>query len=87
MQDESFRKSPETVQAEKLASLKSCSMSELKQRWRALYHCEPPLRISRELLTRALAYRIQEQVYPRSQAIDPKTPDCVSPMRRDQEGC
>lgn len=62
MQDESFRKSPETV-SRKLASLKSCSMSELKQQWRALYHCEPPIRISRELLTRALAYRIQEQFY------------------------
>jgi hypothetical protein len=35
-------------------------MSELKQQWRALDHCEPPLRISPELLTRALAYRIQE---------------------------
>jgi hypothetical protein len=38
-------------------------MSELKQRWRTIYRSEPPLRISRELLTRALAYRIQEQVY------------------------
>jgi hypothetical protein len=64
MQDKSFPKSPETV-PQKLASLKSCSMSELKQRWRALYHSEPPLRISRELLTRAVAYRIQEQVYGR----------------------
>ena len=61
MQDASFPKSPETVRL-KLASLKSCSMSELKQQWRALYHSEPPLRISHELLTRALAYRIQEQV-------------------------
>jgi hypothetical protein len=62
MQDGRFPKSPETVRL-KLASLKSCSMRELKQQWRALYHSEPPLRISRELLTRALAYRIQEQVY------------------------
>jgi hypothetical protein len=35
----------------------------LKQQWRALYGSEPPHRISRELLTRAVAYRIQEQVH------------------------
>jgi hypothetical protein len=33
-----------------------------KERWRVLYGCEPPRRISRDLLVRALAYRIQEQV-------------------------
>ena len=47
---------------QRLASLKSCSIAELKQQWRALYGSEPPHRISRELLTRAVAYRIQEQV-------------------------
>ncbi len=62
MQDESFPKSPETISS-RLASLKSSSMAELKQQWQALYHSEPPHRISRELLTRAAAYRIQEQVY------------------------
>jgi Protein of unknown function (DUF2924) len=62
MQDESFSESPETIPL-KIASLKSCSVSELKQQWRALYHSEPPHRVSRELLTRAVAYRIQEQVY------------------------
>jgi DUF2924 family protein len=43
--------------------LKSSSIAELKQQWRALYNSEPPLRISRELLTRAVAYRIQEQLH------------------------
>src|SRR5260370_6944783 len=62
MQDESLLKSPETISL-RLASLKSCSIAELKQQWQALYHSEPPHRISRELLTRAGAYRIQEQVY------------------------
>src|SRR5271154_6974656 len=33
----------------------------LKERWRALYRSEPPRRISRDLLIRALAYRIQER--------------------------
>ena len=62
MEDESFLKSPEKI-APRLASLRSSSITELKQQWRAFYHSEPPLRISRELLIRALAYRIQEQVY------------------------
>lgn len=62
MQDESFPKSPETTSL-RLASLKSSSIAELKQQWRAVYHSEPPHRISRELLTRAVAYRIQERVY------------------------
>jgi hypothetical protein len=62
MQDKSFPNSPEKM-APRLASLRSSSITELKQQWRALYHSEPPYRISRELLTRAVAYRIQEQVY------------------------
>jgi hypothetical protein len=62
MQDERFPKSPETI-GRRLASLKACSITELKQQWRELYGSEPPHRISRELLTRAVAYRIQEQVH------------------------
>jgi len=62
MQDERFPKSPETIRLQ-LASLKACAITELKEQWRALYSSEPPLRISRELLTRAVAYRIQEQVH------------------------
>ena len=62
MQDQRFPKSAETI-PQRLASLKSSSIAELKQQWQALYHSEPPHRISRELLTRAVAYRIQEQVY------------------------
>ena len=61
MQDERFYKSAETISL-RLASLRSSSIAELKQQWRALYNSEPPHRISRELLTRAVAYRIQEQV-------------------------
>jgi len=43
--------------------LKSSSIAELRQQWRALYNSEPPLRISRKLLIRAVAYRIQEQLH------------------------
>ena len=62
MQDQRFTKSAKTI-SPKLARLKSASISELKQQWRTLYGSEPPHRISRELVTRAVAYRIQEQVY------------------------
>jgi len=62
MQDERLPKSGETIQL-RLASLRSSSIAELKQQWRTLYNSEPPLRISRKLLTRAVAYRIQEQLH------------------------
>jgi hypothetical protein len=59
---QSFTKSAETI-SPRLARLKSTSITELKHQWRELYGSEPPRRISRELLTRAVAYRIQEQAY------------------------
>jgi len=62
MQKERFSKSPEAIPL-RLASLKSASIAELKQQWQVHYGFAPPLRISCELLTRAVAYRIQEQVY------------------------
>jgi hypothetical protein len=43
-----------------LAALSTLSVKQLKDRWRSVYDSEPPRRISRELLTRALAYRLQE---------------------------
>ena len=60
MQDQRFTKSAKTI-SPRLARLKSASISELKQQWRTLYGSEPPHRISRELLLRAVSYRIQEQ--------------------------
>jgi len=62
MQEKRFTKSAGTI-PQRLAKLKSASFSQLRQQWRTLYGWEPPQRISRELLTRAVAYRIQEQVY------------------------
>ena len=41
--------------------LQEATSANLKQRWLALYGSEPPHRISRDLLIRALAYRIQEK--------------------------
>src|SRR6266436_2554375 len=46
--------------AQEIAGLTGLSVRELKDRWRTLYGSEPHQRISRELLTRAIAYRIQE---------------------------
>jgi hypothetical protein len=62
MEDQRFTKSADTITL-RLARLESCAITELKQQWRTLYGSQPPHRISRELLTRAVAYRIQEQVY------------------------
>jgi hypothetical protein len=44
-----------------IAALPAATYADLKQRWRVLYRTEPPPRISRDLLVRALAYRIQEK--------------------------
>ena len=62
MEDERFLKSAAPI-AQRLARLQSASIAELKQQWRSLYHSDPPHRVSRELLTRAVAYRIQEQIH------------------------
>ena len=72
MQDQRFTKSAEAI-ALRLASLRSSSVAELKQQWRALYNSEPPHRISRELLTRAVAYRIQEKS---AEGSNPPPADC-----------
>jgi hypothetical protein len=60
MQDKTVPKSPEALSRE-LASIRSLPIKELKQHWRSLYNSAPPHRVSRELLIRAVAYRIQEQ--------------------------
>ncbi len=47
--------------AREIAALPEATSASLKKRWRALYGTEAPRRISRDLLIRALAYRIQEK--------------------------
>jgi len=46
-----------------IAALHAATPADLKNRWRLLYGTEPPPRISRDLLIRALAYRIQERAF------------------------
>ena len=43
-------------------ALQSETTLQLRLRWKALYGTEPPARASRDLLTRAVAYRLQERV-------------------------
>ena len=47
--------------AAEIAALHSATILQLRQRWKALYGTEPPRRASRDLLTRAVAYRLQER--------------------------
>jgi hypothetical protein len=48
--------------ADRLARLETLDLSAMRQEWRRLYRAEPP-RLSRDLMTRALAYRSQESAF------------------------
>jgi len=48
--------------ASELARLPALDRAELQARWRALYGRNAPVQISRPILIRAIAYRMQEQV-------------------------
>jgi hypothetical protein len=48
----------------RLEALRDLSPDELRKKWRRLYRSQPP-RLSRDLLVRAIAYRIQELRYGR----------------------
>jgi len=62
MSDQCSGTQAEKISAE-IAALAALSINDLKSRWRESYDTEPPLRISRELLTRAIAYRLQEREF------------------------
>jgi Protein of unknown function (DUF2924) len=49
-----------TACREALARLPNLDLGELRQQWRALYKAEASPHLSRELLVRAVAYRMQE---------------------------
>src|ERR1700686_1876197 len=44
-----------------LAALEKRETQELRAEWRKLYRAEPPRRLSRDLILRGIAYRIQER--------------------------
>jgi hypothetical protein len=52
-------RAPSSDLADRLARLKTLDLSAMRQEWRRLYRAEPA-RLSRDLMMRALAYRIQE---------------------------
>ena len=45
-----------------LARLDSLTILELRQEWRRLHQTPPPMRLSRDLLLRGIAYKFQERV-------------------------
>jgi hypothetical protein len=45
---------------EALSRLPTLEIGELRQQWRGLYKTQPPASLSRELLLRAVTYRMQE---------------------------
>jgi hypothetical protein len=47
--------------AGEIAGLQELDIEQLRARWRALYGTEAPIRFSRDLLIRAVAYRLQER--------------------------
>ena len=49
-----------TACREALSRLPTLDIGELRQQWRGLYKTQPPANLSRELLLRAVAYRMQE---------------------------
>jgi hypothetical protein len=46
-----------------LAALEMRSTQELRSEWRKIYGAEPPKRLSRDLLLRAIAHQIQQRIH------------------------
>ena len=46
-----------------ITALAKREIQELRDEWRKLYRAEPPKRLSRDLLLRAIAYRLQERTH------------------------
>jgi hypothetical protein len=44
-----------------LARLSALTIFELRGEWRRLYRTPPPMRLSRDLLTRGITYKLQER--------------------------
>ena len=51
------------ISREALARLPSLELGELRQQWRGLYKEAAPAHFSRELLMRAVAYRLQRSLW------------------------
>jgi hypothetical protein len=49
--------------AQTLARLSGLTIFELRGEWRRLHRSPPPMRLSRDLLIRAIVYKLQERAY------------------------
>src|SRR6202011_2464556 len=49
--------------AKALARLSELTIFELRGEWRRLHRMPPPMRFSRDLLTRGISYKLQERAY------------------------
>ena len=49
--------------AQALARLSELTIFELRGEWRRLHRMPPPMRLSRDLLTRGITYKLQERAY------------------------
>jgi hypothetical protein len=49
--------------AKELARLSALTIFELRGEWRRLHRTPPPMRLSRDLLTRGITYKLQERAY------------------------
>jgi hypothetical protein len=47
----------------RIIGLEALTTADLQIEWRRLYRATPPTRLSRDLLTRGVAYRVQEQAH------------------------
>lgn len=47
----------------RITELEALTTADLRVEWQKLYRATPPTRLSRDLLTRGVAHRIQEQAY------------------------
>src|SRR5580692_3775387 len=49
--------------AKALVRLSELTIFELRGEWRRLHRMPPPMRLSRDLLTRGISYKLQERAY------------------------
>ena len=49
--------------AKALVRLSELTIFELRGEWRRLHRTPPPMRLSRDLLTRGISYKLQERAY------------------------
>jgi hypothetical protein len=58
-----------------IGALEGLATHDLRIAWRRLHRSEPPTRLSRDLMVRAIAYRIQERAH--GGVTPPSSADCA----------